>query len=286
MGFYQPAQIVIDAQKHGVEVKPVDINHSSWDNTLEEMSGKYKILRLGFRQVKGLREVDMKALINAREKAYECINDLRKAGVPEAAIEKLSDADAFRSIGQDRREALWEISAKDQPVGLFSKIKAGLNKDERISLPLMNLSEHVVHDYAATSLSLKAHPVSFVREKLTQLHIVATADLRNYKDGDILKVSGLVLVKQRPGTASGVCFMTIEDETGVANLVVFQSVFDQFRKAVLQARLIMVEGKLQREGEVIHVIVSACYDLTRLLNTLSTGPRADENIFPEGRSFK
>ena len=286
MGFYQPAQIVIDAQKHGVEVKPVDINHSFWDNRLEENSGKYKSLRLGFRQVKGLREEDMKKLVSNRNENFESINALRSVGVPEAAIEKLSDADAFRSIGLDRRQALWEIAAKDNPIALFSGSTRNIDKEEKILLPTMKLSEHVVHDYASTSLSLKAHPVSFVREKLEKLHIVTTTDLLTKKNGDTLKVAGLVLVKQRPGTANNVCFMTIEDETGVANLVIFHPVFEKFRKAVLQARLIMVEGKLQVESNVIHVIVSACYDLTRMLSSLTADPPGSENIFPEGRNFK
>src|SRR4029078_9531910 len=142
-------------------------------------------------------------------------------------------------------------------------------KNENVSLPQMSISEHVVHDYASTSLSLKANPVSFVREKLTQLHILSTKDLQSGKDGAFVKVAGLVLVRQRPGTAGGICFMTIEDETGVANLVIFEKLFDKFRKEILQSRLIMVKGRLQREGEVIHVIVSSCYNLSKLLRQLT-----------------
>ncbi len=283
MGFYQPAQIVIDAKNHGVEVRPVDINMSVWDNLLEEKHGKYFVLRLGFRQVKGLREDDMKLIIQNRKVKYGCINELRAIGLPEAALEKLADADAFRSIGLDRRQALWEISAKDRPAGLFA---GRPEKEEKVKLPLMSMPEHVVHDYATTSLSLKAHPVSFVREKLSALHITSNNQLAGLKNGDQLKVAGLVLVKQRPGTASGVCFMTIEDETGVANLVIFQQVFDRYRKAILQSRLIMAEGKLQIEGEVIHIIVTACYDISRLLSQLTTTTDLQENIFPGGRSFR
>jgi error-prone DNA polymerase len=315
MGFYQPAQIVIDARKHEVDVRPVDINYSGWDNLLEERSGKYFALRLGFRQVKGLREEDMKILLSGRKQAYTSINQLRDAGVPEAALEKLADADAFRSIGLDRRQALWEATTKDKPVALFAGQVPEDAKGENITLPGMSTSEHVVHDYAATSLSLKAHPVSFVREKLEQLHIISTSDLAKANDGDFIKIAGLVLVRQRPGTAGGICFMTIEDETGVANLVIFQSLFEKFRKPILQSRLIMVTGKVQKEGEVIHVVVKSCHDFSKLLRTLTAANNEDlpvltlarpdeksippglnkqsqvrenaqEKIFPEARNFK
>ena len=226
--------------------------------------------------MKGLREDDMNILVSARKKMYSSINELRDIGLPEAALEKLADADAFRSIGLDRREALWEVSTKDRPVALFSGQPSADAKGENISLPFMTPSEHVVHDYAATSLSLKAHPVSFIREKLDQLHILSTKQLPTLKDGAFVKVAGLVLVRQRPGTAGGICFMTIEDETGFANLVIFESLFEKFRKEILQSRLIMVEGKLQIEGEVIHVIVKRCYDFSKLLRHLT--PSQNENL--------
>ncbi len=315
MGFYQPAQIIGDAKKHGVEVRAVDINYSDWDNKLEELSGKYYTLRLGFRQVKGLRQEDMNILLTARKSPYNSINELRDITLPEAALEKLADADAFRSIGLDRRQALWEASTKDRPVALFSGQLSPDATVENVTLPVMTNSEHVVHDYASTSLSLKAHPVSFVREKLDQLHILPTAALANLKDGAPVKVAGLVLVRQRPGTAAGICFMTIEDETGFANLVIFEKLFEQYRKEIIQSKLIMVEGKLQIEGEVIHVIVKRCYNFTPLLRMLTPAnnenlplltlaypdeksipsnldkrsqPRevAKEKIFPGGRNFK
>jgi error-prone DNA polymerase len=279
MGFYQPAQIVIDAQNHGVEVRQVDVNQSDWDNTLEKTEGKYHALRLGFRQVKGLRENDIAVLTGKRSSRYTCVDDLRKAGVPENTLEKLADADAFRSVGLDRRQALWEISTKDRNIAMFEGVPVSENN---VVLPLMKTSEHVVHDYATTSLSLKAHPVSFVREKLTMLHITSTKDLVKKKDGDDIKVSGLVLVRQRPGTASGICFMTIEDETGHANVVIFEKLFEEFRKEILQSKLIMVEGKLQIEGEVIHVIARRIYNFSKLLKTLTE----EEKVFPEARNFR
>lgn len=315
MGFYQPAQLIIDAKKHDVEVRPVDVNFSEWDNILEERSGKYHALRLGFRQVKGLRQEDIALLLRERKKHYKNINQLRDNHIPDAALEKLADADAFRSLGLDRREALWEVCTKDKPSDLFQGQQPADAFHEKISLPVMSDSEHVVHDYAATALSLKAHPVSFVREKLTQLNIVTSSQLSKLKNGMYVKVAGLVLVRQRPGTAGGVCFMTIEDETGYANVVIFENLFDTFRKEILQSRLIMVEGKLQVEGEVIHVIVKKCHNFSRLLRTLTASKKEDipvltlaypdetsipagidkrsqvrefaqEKVFPEARNFK
>ncbi len=286
MGFYQPAQIVRDAKEHGVEIRPVDINYSDWDNILEEKAGKYCVLRLGFRQVKGLREEDMNLLVSNRRALYTSINSLRDNGVPEAALEKLANADAFRSIDLDRRQALWETSTKDRPFGIFEGQLSGEAIEENVSLPTMTASEHVVKDYATTSLSLKAHPVSFVRQKLELLNILPNSQLKTAKNGDLVKVAGLVLVRQRPGTASGICFISIEDETGCANLVVFESLFEKYRKEIIQSQLLMVEGKLQIEGEVIHVIVSSCHNLSRLLSDLNSSQEENPSLFPEGRNFK
>ena len=148
----------------------------------------------------------------------------------------------------------------------------------------MTTSEHVVRDYATLSLSVKAHPVSFLRERLKRLHIVSTNDLTSLRNGDNVKVAGIVLVRQRPGTAKGVCFITIEDETGTANLVVFENIIDKYRREILQSKLMMVEGKLQVEGEVIHVVVEKCFDLSVMLRKLSVSDL--ENAFPEGRNFR
>jgi error-prone DNA polymerase len=312
MGFYQPAQIVIDAQNHGVEVRPVDINYSDWDNKLEELSGKYHALRLGFRQVGGLKESDMQLLMKQRKQHYQTVDELREAGMTDAVLERLADADAFRSINQDRREALWKVSTQDHlGKSLFSAATVEDPKEKDIKLPEMSLSEHVIQDYGSMALSLKAHPVSFLRDQLRQLHIQSSADLKKGKDGDGVKVAGLILVRQRPGTASGICFITLEDESGTTNLVVFRDLFDKYRKEIIQARLLMVEGKLQIEGEVIHVIVKKCFNISRMLGQLGSQAgevgllaRSDETsskgpdtrdksqkgiqtgIFPEGRNFR
>ncbi|GAA4092801.1 error-prone DNA polymerase [Mucilaginibacter panaciglaebae] len=277
MGFYQPAQIVIDAEKHGVVVRPVDVNLSMWDNTLEEKDGKYCALRLGFRQVKGLNQDDMEMLIAARGRGYTGISQLSNAGVPQSAIERLTDADAFRSMNLDRRQALWEVPAlSDKPIGLFEGQPSESTKEGQISLPFMSQAEHVVQDYAATGLSLKAHPVSFARPKLDMLHVTPNGQLSELKDGDAVKVAGLITVRQRPGTAKGIVFITLEDETGFSNLVVWEKAFATFRREILQARLLMVEGKVQIEGQVIHVIVKRCFNLNKLLSSITT--LHDENV--------
>ena len=270
MGFYQPAQLVIDAKNHGVEVREIDVNISEWNNMLQEKSGKYHALRLGFRQISGVREDEMITLVDGRGKGYPNIHSLLDAGVSMASLERLADADGFRSMGLDRRQALWEVAAlKDRPIALFEGQPSESETEGQIQLPLMSKSEHVVQDYASTSLSLKAHPVSFVREKLKMFNVKSSKEISETQNGSLVKVAGLVLVRQRPGTARGVCFITIEDETGFSNLVVFEKLFDTYRKEILHSRLLMVEGRLQREGEVIHVIVQKCFDFTKLLKGLT-----------------
>ncbi|QNL48725.1 error-prone DNA polymerase [Olivibacter sp. SDN3] len=289
MGFYQPAQLVIDARKHGVTVLPIDVNYSEWDNTLEGEMGKEHALRLGFRQADGICEEDADLLVNKRSNGYATITAIVDAGVSLSAMERLADADAFRSLGIDRRQALWEISAlQDRPIALFEGQPLKCSKEGQITLPLMTTSEHVVQDYAATSLSIKAHPVSFLREKLNLLHVVPTEKLSTMNNGMHVKVCGMITVRQRPGTAKGVLFVTIEDETGFANLVVWGKVFTKYRKEILRSRLFMVAGKLQIEGEVVHVIAQRCFDMSGLLRGLVTADDEDitNSVFHKGRNFK
>ena len=317
MGFYAPAQLISCAQSHGVKVRPVDINLSEWDNTLEELDGKYCAVRLGFRQIEGIREEDMLLLIAKRIHPYPTVRALQDAGLSPISLEKLADADSFRSIGLDRREAMWQVAALNR--SQFLKTQKGKapayegrplllfdDHDEKVNLPKMTDAEHVVQDYVTMSLSLKAHPLSFIRKNLDVLGVTTAEKHRTLKNGQFIKVAGLVLVRQRPGTASGVCFITLEDETGTFNLVVWASLFDHYRREILGSRLLMVEGNLQIEGEVIHVIVQRCHNLNPLLGLLT--PSQDENPtpscgdkqtgilfhenenkikpFPEGRNFK
>jgi error-prone DNA polymerase len=293
MGFYQPAQIVQDARNHHVQVLPVDVNYSEWDNTLETKN-QYYAVRLGFRQIKGLKEADMELLVAMRNDGYQHIDQLRAAGVSEAALERLADADAFRALGTDRRLALWEVSAlADRPIGLFDGQLSETVLESAVELPPMTRGEHVVQDYISTGLSLKDHPVGLVRLQLTRLRNVRVSDLAKYKDGDFVRLAGLITVRQRPGTAKGVLFMTLEDETGSANLVVWQALFDKYRKEIVQSRLLMVSGKLQIANGVTHLVVRQCFNLTALLRSLTETDlpqalaRGDETTQPvnyDGRS--
>lgn len=284
MGFYQPAEIVDDAIKHKVTVLPVDINHSGWDNTLgKKRIGRWFPVQLGFRQVKGLKEDEMEKLVAHRGSGYKTLIDVSNAGISKSTIERLIDADAFRSIGIDRRQALWELpTIDDKPIGLFKEEKAQ-PVAQQLALPLMSQSEHVVHDINFTGLSLKAHPVSFVREELDKLKVSPTAKLKDMTNGAWVKVAGLITVRQRPGTAKGVLFITIKDETGYANLVVWGKVFEKFKREILQSKLLMVEGRVQIEGRVVHVITNQCFNLNRLLLTLTPNQsQAVEAIIAQG----
>ena len=276
MGFYAPAQIVRDAREHGVEVRPVDLNLSDWDCTLEPGAEGALTLRLGFRQAKGLAEADARAILAARGNGYpDPLTLWRRAGVKAAALEALARADGYRSVGLDRRAALWAVKGLPAaPLPLF----AAMGEEERgaepaVSLPRMALSEQVVEDYASLRLSLKAHPLTFLRDELSGRGLSRTERLADSRDGARLAVAGLVLVRQRPGSAKGVIFITLEDEVGIANVVVWPDVFERYRKLVLTASLLAVEGKVQKEGIVIHLVAERLIDLTPKLASLRTRPR-------------
>jgi error-prone DNA polymerase len=302
MGFYAPAQLIICAQDHGVKCRAVDVNHSDWDSMLEEKDGRFLTVRLGFRLVDGLRQEDVLLLLARRLQPYLNIRALQEAGLSQSALEKLADADAFRSMGIDRREAMWQVAAlhKEQFVKTAKGKAPGFegraltlfeDQDEKVELPSMTESEHVVQDYASMSLSLKAHPLSFVRTNLRALGVSTAAEHRTLVNGRHIKAAGLVLVRQRPETASGVCFITLEDETGTFNLVVWRDLFEEYRKPILGAKLLMVEGHLQIEGEVVHVIVQRCHNLNPLLGLLTPShdeeaPGSTTNVWPGGRNFK
>ncbi|MBI1211110.1 MAG: DNA polymerase III subunit alpha [Alphaproteobacteria bacterium] len=363
MGFYAPAQIVRDAQEHGVEMRAVDINASDWDNVLEPYSSSTALagegdreavegdkpgddlptiqhapsvsprslprasaapvtrggdpppplkrwrmsehlhprhasmadeirttcaMRLGFREISGFKQEDAAQLMAKRGQGYDSIRDLwLRTGLDPSTLERLADADAFRSLGLDRREALWVVRGlrrtgdkDDLPLLAFDHAR---EREPDFALPPMLLGEHVVEDYRHLSLSLKAHPTAFVRDELSARRIIRNGDLTKIPDGQHVTVSGLVLVRQRPGTASGVIFMTLEDETSIANVIVWPKVFERFRPLVLGSRFIAVRGRLQSESSVIHIVAEHMEDLTPLLGMLSadivsidTLSRADE----------
>ncbi|MBM3488625.1 MAG: error-prone DNA polymerase [Alphaproteobacteria bacterium] len=275
MGFYAPAQIVRDAAEHGVVVRAVDVNHSDWDSTLEPDAEDRPALRLGLRQVSGFAEAAAAAIVARRDRPFASPADLQRRtliGVP--ALEALARADAFGSMGLARRRALWAIRALGpEPLPLFAAHGEG-RADPPVALPAMAPGEEVAQDYAALRLSLKAHPLALLRTRLAIEGVLPHARLAATANGRRVAVAGLVLIRQRPGTASGVIFMTLEDETGVANVVVWPSVFERFRREVLTARLLRVHGPVQREGNVVHVIAERMTDLTDRLRVLATPPDA------------
>jgi error-prone DNA polymerase len=271
MGFYAPAQIVRDAREHDVEVREVDVNHSDWDCTLEDGS-----LRLGLRQVEGFHREAGDRLVARRTRPYRSVEELRsRGGLPVHAIERLAEADAFRSIGLDRRAALWDSRALkpalDLPLFVAADARDEGEEVEAASLPAMPLSEHVVSDYQTARLSLKAHPMQFLRDEFAAQGFITADRLKDSRDGRRVKLAGLVLIRQRPGSAKGVCFITLEDETGIANLVVWPDVFEAQRKIVMGARLMVVHGVIQRDENIIHVVVRKLEDGTPLLRHLSDG---------------
>ena len=282
MGFYAPAQIVRDARAHGVEVRPVCVNESRWDCTLEAGEGRYFAVRLGLRMVKGLSNAQAASLIGARsDQPYDSVEAAhRRSGLPVAALEHIAEADGFHALGLDRRQALWAIRGlADAPLPLFAA--AAATREPAVDLPPMTQGAEVVEDYRSTGLTLRRHPVAFLRADLEAQGIVPCAALADLRDGARTTVAGVILVRQRPGSASGVVFITIEDETGHANLVVWPPVFERQRLVVMSSSMIACRGKVQKEGEVIHVVADQMTDLSALL--ASVGQRDDAFPIERGR---
>ncbi|MCF6098232.1 error-prone DNA polymerase [Mesorhizobium muleiense] len=323
MGFYQPAQLVRDARDHGVEIREVDVNFSGWDCALEEvpfdptrildrhalMRGVIRTnhaVRLGFRQVKGLSKERMEVFVARRGDGYASVRDVwLRSGLYVDEIEKLAQADAFRSLGLDRRNALWAVRALDgrsatETLPLFDRPAIRLRDLEpETRLPTMPLGEHVVHDYRSLGLSLKAHPLAFLRQRLDRSGVTPNARLGQVRDGKRVSVAGLVLVRQRPGNAKAI-FLTLEDEQAVANVIFWERTFNRYRPIVMGARLIRVTGKLQSESDVIHIVADKVEDLTPWLSVLFEekpdvpvvqDDRQDiagkaERVMPKGRNFQ
>ncbi|MEI6557100.1 MAG: error-prone DNA polymerase [Rhodospirillaceae bacterium] len=281
MGFYAPAQIVGDAREHGVEVLAPDVNFSDWDNSLQGGA-----LRLGFRQIKGFGAAEAERLVAARGAGYRDAFDLwRRSALSAAALDTLAEADAFRSLGLDRRQALWTLRGLGAaPLPLFAGLDRPAAAEEAVTLPEMALGEHVVEDYASLSLSLKCHPLSLLREPLSARGLVPARRLAEVRSGQKLAVAGLVTVRQRPGTAKGVIFVTLEDETAVANLIVTPPVFESCRKALIGARLLAASGRVENRERVVHLLVDRLWDLTPLLASLADRGDPGRN-FPDGRNF-
>jgi error-prone DNA polymerase len=306
MGFYSPAQIVRDAIEHGVEVRVPDVNLSDLTHVLEpgfpaceriarqhadmrDDIWSNRAIRLGLKQVIGLKQDHANLIIARRGEGYRSIRDLWvRTGTPIATLEKLAEADAFGSMGITRREALWIVRglngvAGSEQLPLFQSAQSVSRPDDgSIDLPQMAPGESVVHDYRTLSLSLKGHPVGFLRPDLERRRILRCADLIDQRDGTIVEAAGLVLVRQQPGTASGVIFMTIEDETGIANIIVWPSTFEKNRKVVLGARLVAIRGQLQREGLVTHIVSRTFTDLTPQLIEIAQGHDIGNAVLARG----
>jgi error-prone DNA polymerase len=291
MGFYAPSEIVRDAGEHGVEIRAPDVNFSEWDSKLEDGPAALENLhprhgemrtdicstravRLGFRQMTGLREDELTRLAALRGKGYDSVRDVWLRGaVPTSTIERLADADAFRSLGLDRRDALWAARGLNRVGGqedlpLFS-VTFDATREKDYGLPSMLIGEHIVEDYRTIGLSLKAHPAALLRDDLNARGVTPSEELADLKTGVKVRVAGLVLVRQRPGTASGVIFMTLQDEGHVANAVVWPKIFEQFRGEVLGSRFCAVDGYVQNESGVLHIIARRIMDYSPLLAKLS-----------------
>lgn len=265
MGFYAPAQLVRDAREHDVEVRPVDVNHSLWDCTLER-EGNEVALRLGLRQVRGLSQVAAETLVLAREKGAPFLSLTEfatRTQLAPAVIAKLSEADAFASLGRDRRAMLWESLAQhkqDHARPLFGLLDQA--DEDAVALPTLKPHQQVLADYRTTGMSLKAHPLGFYRRGLNDMKVTRASDLPLLKNGQQVRVAGLVILRQRPGTAKGITFMTLEDETGIANLIVKMDVWQRFYKAARTASAMIAHGRLQIHEQVIHVLVNKIEDMT------------------------
>lgn len=290
MGFYAPAQIVHDARDHGVPVRGVDANASGWDCSLEGAA-----LRLGLRQITGFHQAWAEQLVAARAEGFIDFPALAASGLPKPALVLLAEADALRSLGLDRRQALWQVRGlrDDRQLPLFAN-QIPITHDAH--LPAMPLPEQVIADYQTTGLSLKAHPMRFLRRSLAAAGVLTCAEATQMPDGARVRVAGVVLVRQRPGEGN-VVFATIEDETGIANVVVWASLMERFRREVVAARLLLVDGVIQRSPEdIVHVVAERLHDHSAALNRLTEdaplSPRArapghprSERAIPRSRDF-
>jgi error-prone DNA polymerase len=274
MGFYAPAQIVRDARQHGVEIRPIDVNHSRWDCTLEPTNRRTRAVRLGLRMVRSLSNADGAAIAGARgDQPYTAIEDVqRRANVGRGALDRIGDADGFGSLKLSRRESLWGVKGLgNEALPLFAAADArdkqlraeALEPD--VPLAIMGEGAEVVEDYRSASLSLRAHPLAFLRDELKARRMITCAELSRVRDGRYVELAGIVLVRQKPGSAKGVMFITLEDGTEVANLVIWTSIFEKNRRTVLGASMMGVRGQVQREGEVIHIVAQRLDDLSAML---------------------
>ncbi|MBO6827475.1 MAG: error-prone DNA polymerase [Sneathiella sp.] len=319
MGFYSAASLIRDFRDHNGTVLPVDINLSDWDYKLEPHKDKKQTyaIRLGLRQVKGLQLSMATKLTDLRQDGYDSVRDLYfRSGIDIKSLESLANADAFRSVGLDRRNALWAVrglmgvdghrgAIEDLPLfSTLTKERVAVQRELETKLPTMPLGQHVVEDYSSLRLSLKAHPISFLRTELEKKPTITAQQITDIPTGRTVQTAGLVLVRQRPGSAAGVIFLTLEDETGTMNAIVWPKVFETYRRVILASRAILIKGELQKEDGVIHIIAKYMEDITPRLEAaldISQADKAprpqrenthnlwkhprDTSVLPKGRNF-
>jgi len=266
MGFYSASQLTQDARRHGVEVRRVDVNESGWDSSLERTQGGKPALRLGLRQVKGLSEVTGEVIVAKRESPYQSIQQLlERTGLNRRELSALAAAGALKTLAGHRHKVSWTVAGVEEPTPLFSSL------DRFEAVPMLRRpteGQDIVADYQSLGLTLGRHPVVLIREHLNVFRYVTAEQLRVFPTGRKIAIAGLVITKQRPGTASGVTFVTLEDETGCSNLIVWKKIAEEQRDVLLNARLMGVQGELQKEGKVIHVIAKKLIDHSELLGEL------------------
>ena len=286
MGFYAPAQLVRDAREHGVEIRPIDVNHSDWETTLEPIEDSpRRAVRLGLDMVSGLSEKEGRAIVEVRGSGYRSPAEIaRRAGASRRALDRLAQADAFSSMAIGRRQALWKASALD---GKFPPLfaTADLFDDPDVDLPPTTSSQEVLADYLATGLTLREHPLAFLRRRLKVKNVITNAELRETAAGKTVLVAGLVLFRQHPQTAKETIFLTIEDETAAANLIVWKHVHEKYHAAAHHGKLLACRGVVQREGQVIHVVARHVWDWSAQLKHLD--PQRGAPAFPvRSRDFR
>ncbi|MDH3450987.1 MAG: OB-fold nucleic acid binding domain-containing protein, partial [Gammaproteobacteria bacterium] len=273
MGFYSPSQLVQDARRHGVEVLPVEINQSYWGSTLEPRGAAQPALRLGFDRVKGLSEEGVRRLLEARARApFESTQDLlQRCRLKRNEMRALANADALAQLAGDRHQARWQLAGVEAPLPLFAQLDCLPPTADLVALPSPSEGKQIMADYAHLGMTLRRHPLTLLRPGFAQM-LTAEA-LWQLRDGAQAQAVGLVTCRQRPGTATGVVFLTLEDETGVINVVVWNRVAERYRRQLLGASLLGVSGRVQREGDVLHLVARRLYDYTAKLGGLATASR-------------
>jgi error-prone DNA polymerase len=272
MGFYAPAQLVGDARRHGVDVRPPDVIVSEWDCTLESQDPTVPAVRLGLRLVGGLPEASAARIVEARrERPFASVPDLaHRARLDKRDLAALADADALAALAGHRHDAVWDVAGIER----LPPLLAGATFDEtRPELPAPTEGQAIVADYRRLGLTLRRHPLALLRRRLRERRLATADDIQRAPHGRLVRTAGIVIGRQRPDTASGVVFVTIEDETGATNVIVWRDVGDRQRRELLGARLLGVYGKVEREGAVVHVLAGRLVDLTPLLGSLPTRSR-------------